>query len=73
MSDDQTIGRILEKLEQMDEKQDQFGERIGKLEDNLKAAIWVFRTIKYLALGVVALVTFNWSSLMNLLERFRNG
>lgn len=73
MSDQQTIGRILEKLESMEEKQDQFGERIGSLENNLKAAVWVFRTLKYLGIGAVALVTFNWTGAAAILERFRNG
>lgn len=72
-SSDLTIGRILEKLEQLEEKQDAFGERIGHLEDNLKAAVWVFRTIKYLFLGLIALITFNWTSALSLLERFKNG
>lgn len=73
MNDDQTLGRILEKLEQLEEKQDIFGERIGHLEDNLKAAIWIFRTIKYLFLGLIALITFNWSSALSILEKFKNG
>ncbi len=72
-NEEQTIGRILEKLEQLQEKQDAFGERIGHLEDNLKAAVWVFRTIKYLFLGAIAIITFNWSSLMSILERLKNG
>lgn len=73
MNDDITLGRILEKLEEMDQKQDGFGTRIDHLEDNLKAAVWVFRTIKYLGLGVMALLTFNFTNLIAILEKFKNG
>lgn len=73
MNDDITLGRILEKLEEIEQKQDGFGNRIGHLEDNLKAAIWIFRTIKYLGLGVVAILTFNFTNLISILEKFKNG
>lgn len=72
-TNDVSLGRILEKLEEIEKQQSAFGERIGHLEDNLKAAVWVFRTIKYLVLGGLAVLTMNWTNLASILERFKNG
>jgi len=67
------LGRIMEKLEAIELNQTDSNARLVKLEDNLSAAIWVFRTLKYTAMGVLALITFNWASISTIMERFKNG
>ena len=67
------LGRIMEKLEVIESNQTTSNSRLEKLEDNLSAAVWVFRTLKYTAMGGLALITFNWASITDILERFKHG
>jgi len=67
------LGRIMEKLEAIELNQTDSNARLVKLEDNLSAAVWVFRTLKYTAMAGLALITFNWASVAEILEKFRHG
>lgn len=67
------LGRIMEKLEVIENNQTASNVRLGKLEDNLSAAVWVFRTLKYTAMAGLALITFNWTSVTDILDRFKHG